>query len=231
MNRRTFLALIGITTLGLPSLSYAKQKQQWIKLLERQPKVGQKIIMINRYNYSCKNYDITGGIVRELDLGLSDKHQTALIHIEVDFMTYGQNPLTIETASAEGKKIIKSRKWLAFEGDCKFENYTNDNNLKIHTRSYYLTNYHWLPAHKEYPIDIPPFPKYVDSWIPFKYHMPKHNSCVEIKDQIGVTATGVYYRTEVNKECCWFVFTDKERKRLNMNLASINKPHWSWRYA
>lgn len=229
MNRRKFIALTGIT-IGLPSLSYAEKKPQWIKLLERQPKVGQKIILINRYNHSYQNYDITGGIVKELDLGLSDKHQTALIHIEVDFMRYGQYPLTIGVASVEGKEVIKSRRWLNLEGDRKFEIYTRNNNSIIHTRSYYLTNYYWLPVKGEYPIDIPPFPKCVDSWIPFNIYMPKHNDNIEIKDQTGITAIGWYQESKIDKDYCWFMPNEQYKEWLKINLVSINKPFWSWRY-
>ncbi len=45
MNRRTFLALTGITV-GLPSLSFAKEKLTWTPLIKTLPKMGQRIALV-----------------------------------------------------------------------------------------------------------------------------------------------------------------------------------------
>ncbi len=159
MFRREFLKLVGIMPIVTSTLSIVEQKPQWIRLTEQQPRIEQKIILLAYHDHYRNYYGIGGGILKELDMGMSDKNHTAIISIAVDFIKYnGGSFLEHGAASKEGEKVIKSRKWLIPEKNSKFKIYRNSYQWKIHTRSYYLTHYHWLPVDGEYPIDIPPIP-------------------------------------------------------------------------
>jgi len=47
MNRRTFIKATGIVSLlGLTNLSFAEKEQQWIRMNEQMPKVGQEVILL-----------------------------------------------------------------------------------------------------------------------------------------------------------------------------------------
>lgn len=49
MNRRTFLKTVGVTVAIITSPAIAKQKPQWIRISEKQPDEGQKIIVLHRF--------------------------------------------------------------------------------------------------------------------------------------------------------------------------------------
>ncbi len=53
MRRRTFLKTTGaLTVLGVTGISFAEKEQQWIKMKDKKPKVGQKVIILSYDSYN-----------------------------------------------------------------------------------------------------------------------------------------------------------------------------------
>ena len=47
MNRRTFLQTVGaVSVVGMSNISFGKEKQQWIKMKNRRPIMGEKVIVV-----------------------------------------------------------------------------------------------------------------------------------------------------------------------------------------
>lgn len=247
MNRRTFLKTTAITATALPLVGCEfkprTENPQWIKLLDQQPNIGQKILLINRHNHTYKHYGLTGGIVKQLDIGLSDENNNVIIKIGVDFLTYGQDPVMVGSATAEGKKIITSRKWCFFEDHDELSPY-QCGDITTHTRTEHLTNCYWLDAEKGYPIDLPPMPKIVSKWIAFEDQMPEPTDKFEMRrmnDEFAPIKRGEILEFQTPKEGIPIHTSNKEFQlhgkrtfimyRMSKDcLHVVDHKKWDWRY-
>ncbi len=235
MNRRTFIALTGMTTIGMPISAIAKQKPTWIPLTERSPKPGQKVIITGRMG---PYHSLKGGLVVDERYPTKFKSNFASVPMIRDFEKRDhENGSVYHTYATKWTKLVESRKWLKSKGLTWLKQHKKDNTKSqsfCHTL-YRKTYYFWMPVDGEYPETLPPIPEAKHQWTLFSERTPTHDDYIEIQDQAGDTAKGwfAYTTNLITKEKSQVFVPDQRKMYLKEGpcyYKEINIPHWSWRY-
>lgn len=227
MNRRTFLKAIAVTTL-LPVLPLYAKKQQWIKLTDRLPEVGQKIILTN--NIGRPNFE--GGVIAEsshLEKRKDDEFHVTISMTKLDFVQCFKNPrqdiMINYVYSDEGEEAFRSRTWL--ETTVKKE-YSYHKEIRCnHTYALYpRKEMVWLPVNGKYPINIPPLPKCVAPWMSFSWITPGQDNLIKVKKETGEIKKGRFVEV-IN-------YKTNEKSRVLVHdpdpFYTEIKKHWHWRH-
>ena len=256
MNRRTFLKLTAISTVGLPTLPImAKQKPRWIPLVRTLPKVGQRIALVlsSLEKKSIIHHEMTihiGKVITTCHRPPPTYQPRISLEEEMRYQNYDGNGIfpkkgyclwykrNLPYNAIEQCKKMKCLKTIVWWG--------GEHNLG----TVYVWNYRngepsfkwWAPI-DQIPETLPPFPKYIAPWIPFSKQLPIENEKIKIKDQGGEVAEGkmvLLTNMETQEKIKYFLYRLKNgQKRFKNtpkgvfinNLTTVNEKYWSWRYA
>ncbi len=256
MNRRTFIALTGITTLGLPTLPImAKQKPRWIPVVRTLPNVGQRIALvlfplkednIQRTSIHIGKVMVTNHrsspsyepkITLKEEMRYQNYDENGLFPGEGYALWYKRNLPYDPIKQAREMKCLKSTVWWGGEhklGTVYVWHYRNGE-----------PSFEWWAPIDKIPDVLPTTPleiynycrkktkEAVKKWIPFKDHLPNESDYIEIRDQSGVTAKAHYSVVIelVEKKKYHYLTLDAESSaRLNTTITGVNERFWSWRY-
>lgn len=170
MNRRTFLKLTGVAVAaGVSNLSFAGEEQQWIRLINRQPKVGQKIILLSKaLNYKDRNGEQTKTCMisvgervslRNSKNKLGDKLPLFALRREfrISNHSFSNNRLFYYTKSESDYSLedIRKLKWAHIDEEMMLDEYKNNICL-----FWMLDNTYWIPVVGKLPESLPQIPEY-----------------------------------------------------------------------
>lgn len=165
MNRRTFLktTAVTLTTLAIPTLAKAKEKQQWISLKERFPEKGQHVVMldvwpraihlkvgmVNSVNNHLLYHEYLGRyLLLQVDFSLYRYDYTSNCHYYLNLNSNSAHYSTREILNTPwvNNKLSKNGSFPEFPmGLVPF--YSNSSSGQW-----------WIPAPDRIPTTLPPFP-------------------------------------------------------------------------
>lgn len=232
LNRRDFLKAAAIVTIGIPTLTNAKQKLRWILLTEQMPQPGQKVIFVNMYSEGFE-----GGVITypsHFRHKGDDEFNVTIAMTRIDFVQCYRDKykksMIAYVYSDEGEEVLKSRSWLKSKVKREYS-YHKPLYLNNTSARYRKKDLAWLPVNGEYPTEIPLLSK-VKKWIAFKDEMPIFTIDIEVKDGFGREEKAFLAAEYCGKY--WIKYTETCDNRLIDKIYLMTEPnikYWSWRYA
>jgi hypothetical protein len=215
MKRRTFLKLTGATAvLATTPLTFAAKKEipQWVKLSDQLPDIDQKVVVCE---VGPDDVSAWYGRVEKNDIQLMGGNK----YVPYSLILWEYYDLYSKGKQKRSEKSI--RKYPTFYPRIGEFNvlsfYGNKNSYR-----------YWLPVEGEFPKILPPFPSLPSKWIAFEDQMPSNNEEIDVRDQNAKVAKGWYIKGDEPNG--YFMPCEKDREWLNINLVTVNKLMWSWRY-